>query len=112
MSLLANFGDGNLTRMVADQQQYLDPLRQYILDHFGQNGLYAAYFLIGVIVLAVVYKLIKLSFELVFFVAIPAAVSAFVLTYVLPYSFFYLLPATTALFTLGLVIRVVGFSRS
>lgn len=112
MSLLANIGEKGLAQAAAAQQQYFDPARQYILDHFGQNGLYAAYFLAGVIVLVVIYKLIKLSFELVFFVAIPSVLSAFVLAYVLPYSFFYLLPATTALFTLGLVIRVVGFSRN
>jgi hypothetical protein len=111
MSLLTEIGEKGLAQAAAAQQQYLDPVRQYILDHFGQNGLYAAYFVAGVIVLAVVYRLIKLSFELVFFLAIPSVLSAFVLTYVLPYSFFYLLPATTALFTLGLVIRMVGFSR-
>lgn len=111
MSLLANLDVGSLAQAVASQQRYIDPARQFILDHFGQNGLYAAYFLVGVIVLLAVYKLIKLSLELVFFVAIPSALTAFVLSYVLPYSFFYLLPATTALFTLGLVIRMVAFSR-
>jgi hypothetical protein len=112
MSLLADIGDKGLAQAAVAQQQYFDPARQFILDHFGQNGLYVAYLLVGVIVLAIIYKLMKLSFELVFFVALPSALSAFVLTYVLPYSFFYLLPATTALFTLGLVIRMVGFSRS
>lgn len=111
MSLFASLGESGLAQAVANQQQYVDPIRQFILDNFGQNGLYAAYFLVGVITLLAVYKLIKLSIELVFFIAIPAALTAFVLSYVLPYSFFYLLPATTALFTLGLVIRMVAFSR-
>ncbi len=111
MSFLGNLTSDNLQQAVAQNQQYLDPIRQYILDHFGQNGLTVAYILVGAIALLVVWKLIKLSFELIFFVAIPSVLAAVILSSLLPYSFFYLLPATTALFTLGLIFRTVAAAR-
>ena len=111
MNLLATIQSGDIARAVSEHQQVLDPIRQFIVDHFGQTGLYAAYLLAAAIVLLLVYKLVRFSFELVFFVALPSLLAAFVLTFFLPYSFFYLLPATVALFTLGLVLRSVAFSK-
>ena len=67
--------------------------------------------LVAAIVVLIFYKLIKLSFEIIFFVVLPSVLSAFILTFVLPYNFFYLLPATAAVFTLGLVLRTVGLSK-
>ncbi|MCP4565961.1 MAG: hypothetical protein GY841_00100 [FCB group bacterium] len=111
MSFLPNVQAGEITRALAENQQVLDPIRQLIFDNFGQNGLYAAYLLVAAIGALIVFKLIKTCFEIIFFVALPSVLSAFVLTFFLPYSFFYLLPATTALFTLGLVLRTVTFSK-
>lgn len=111
MSLLAQIQTGDIAQTVAAQAQHLDPLRQFIFDHFGQTGLYAAYMLAAAIVLLLVYKLIKFSFQIMFFVALPSLLSAFVLTFFLPYSFVYLLPATVAVFTLGMVLRSVAFSK-
>jgi hypothetical protein len=111
MDLMASFQTVEIARTVAEHQQALDPIRQYIFDNFGQTGLYAAYLLLGAAVLLLAYKLIKFSFELIFFVALPSVLAAFVLTFFLPYSFVYILPATVALFTLGLVLRSVAFSK-
>ncbi len=111
MGLLANIQIGDIGRTLADNQAFLDPVRQFIVAHFGQNGLYAAYLLTAAIVVMLLYKLVKLSFEIIFFVILPAAISAFVLTFVMPYSFVYLLPATAALFTMGLVLRTVGLAK-
>jgi len=111
MDLLANIKVGDITRTLAEQQQALDPVRQLILDHFGQAGLYAAYLLVAAIVLLLAYKLVKFSFQLVFLVALPAALAAFIGTFFLPYSFVYMLPPTVALFTMGLVLRSVAFSK-
>lgn len=111
MSILANIQGSEIAKTVTENQAMLDPIRQFIVDHFGQTGLYAAYLLAGAIVLLVVYKLVKFSFEIIFLVALPSVLAAFVLTFFLPYSFFYLLPATVALFTLGLVLRNVAFSK-
>jgi len=111
MNILASFQTGEIAQTVGEHRQALDPIRQFIVDHFGQNGLYAAYLIAAVIVGLLVYKLIKLSFELIFLVVLPAVVASFVLTMVLPYSFFYLLPATAAVFTMGLVVKHVAFSK-
>ena len=111
MSILASMQTGNISRAVAEQTQALDPIRQFILDHFGQNGLYVAYLLAAALAALVIYKVIKLSFELLLLVILPSVIAAFVLTYVLPYSFYYLLPATAAVFTLGLVVRHVAFAK-
>ena len=111
MSFLASIQSEIIGQKVAENRDLLDPLRQLILDNFGQNGLYVAYLLVAVIAGLIVYKLIKLSFDLIFFVALPSVVSAFILAIFLPYSFFYLLPITAALFTLGLVMKNVGFSK-
>ncbi len=111
MSFLTNIQTGDIARAVSEHGQALDPIRQFIFDHFGQTGLYAAYMLAAAIILLVIYKLVKLSFELLFFIALPSVLAAFVLTFFLPFSFFYLLPATVAVFTLGLVMKNVAFSK-
>ncbi len=111
MSFLAKVQSEIITQQVGQHIDRLDPIRQFIVDTFGQNGLYAAYLIVAVLVGLILYKLVKLSFDLLFFVALPALVSAFILALFLPYSFFYLLPVTAALFTLGLVMKNVGFSK-
>lgn len=111
MNVLSNIQSGDIAKAVTEHQQALDPLRQLIVEHFGQTGLYAAYLLAAAIVLLLIYKLIKFSFELIFFMVLPSVLAAFVLTFVLPYGFSYLLPATVAVFTLGLVMKNVAFSK-
>jgi len=111
MSILANMNTGEIARTVTEHRAVLDPIRQFIFDNFGQTGLYAAYLLAAAIVLLLAYKLIRFSFHLVFFVALPSVLAAFILTFFLPYSFVYMLPATVAVFTLGLVLRSVAFSK-
>ena len=111
MNFLVNLHRMDVGQTYSDAEGLLAPAKQFILDHFGQNGLYAAYALGVAIILIILYKLVKVGFEVVFFVAIPSVLAAFVLTFVLPYNFIYLLPATTALFTLGLVLRTVAFAK-
>ncbi len=111
MSLLSNLNSNVITEKVAEHQEMLDPLRQFIVDNFGQNGLYAVYFVLAAVAVLILYKLVKLSFDVVFFVALPASATAFILSLFLEYNFFYLLPVTAGLFTLGLVIKSVGTSK-
>ncbi|MCK5124799.1 MAG: hypothetical protein KAR42_00945 [candidate division Zixibacteria bacterium] len=111
MSIISNMQAEIFKQQVAEHQALLDPIRQFIFDNFGQNGLYATYLIVAVLAGLIIYKLIKLSFDVIFFVALPAAVSAFILALFLPYNFFYLLPVTAALFTLGLVMKNVGFAK-
>lgn len=111
MNFLTNIQSSDIARAIAGHREALDPIRQFIVENFGQNGLYAAYLLAAAIVILLLYKLVKFSFELIFFVGLPSVLAAFVLTFALPYSFFYLLPATVAVFTMGLVLRSVAFSK-
>ena len=111
MNLLPNMQAGEITRVISENQGMLDSIRQFIFDNFGQNGLYAAYLLAAAIVALLLYLAVRTFFHVIFMVALPSVLAAFVLSFFLPYSFFYLLPATTALFTLGLVLRTVAFSK-
>ncbi len=108
MAILANIPGSEMVQSLATNQDLLIPIKQIILDNFGQNGLYAAYLLAIALVILILHKLVKLGFQLIFMVVLPAVISAFVLDIFMPYDFFYLLPVTTALFTLGLVLRNVG----
>ena len=109
--MFAQLQNTDIARAVAEKQGFLEPIRQFIIEHFGQNGLYATYILIGGAVLILALKLIRFTFDLVLLVILPSVISAFVLTFVLPYSFYYLLPATASLFTLGLILKTVAFSK-
>lgn len=111
MNFLTSIQTGEIARTVTEHGQALDPIRQFIVDHFGQTGLYAAYLLAAAIILLLIYKLVKLSFELIFFIVLPSLLAAYILSFFLPYSFFYLLPVTVAVFTLGLVMKNVAFSK-
>lgn len=110
MAIFANI-KGEVVQSIAANQDMLIPIKQIILDNFGQNGLYAAYLLAIALIVLLLHKLVKLGFQVIFLVVLPAVISAFVLDIFLPYDFFYLLPVTTALFTLGLVLRNVGLSK-
>lgn len=112
MSLMTGVQNINLRDTAASGKGIFDSVQQFIINHFGQNGLYAAYLLGAAVGALLVYKILKLSFEVILFVVLPSAISAFVLTYVLPYDFSHLLPATAALFTLGLVLRHVVFAKA
>jgi hypothetical protein len=111
MDFLTSIQSSEIAKKVAEHGQALDPIRQFIVDHFGQTGLNVAYILAAAIVLLLAYRLIKLSFELIFFIALPSVLAAFVLSLFLPYNFFYMLPVTVAVFTLGLVMKNVAFSK-
>jgi len=111
MSLLSSVQTDAIVRKAGEYQGLLESVRQYILDHFGQNGLYAAYFLAAAVAALILYKLVKLSFDLLFFVGLPSAAVSFILSLFLPYSFFHLLPITSAVLMLGLIIKNVGLSK-
>ncbi len=112
MNFLTTAQQVDINRAVAENQSLLQPIKQFILDHFGQNGLYAAYLLVAALIVLLVWQLIRFSFQVILFIVLPSAISSFGLSLVLPYDFFYLLPATTALFTLGLILRTVAFNKA
>ena len=74
----------------------LGSAKQLIVQHFGENGLIAAYIVLAVLILFIVSRLAKLTFSALKYLVVPALVLAFVGSMVLPYSFAMLLPVTVA----------------
>jgi len=91
--------------------QFTDPnglfmaARLFIEEKFGTPGLIAAGILLAVIIMVIISKVVKLSFDIVRFVIIPSVAVTFIGTYFLPYSFVYILPVTVAFFSIVLIIK-------
>ncbi len=85
--------------------QYFESARAFIVEHFGESGLYAAYITTAAIVVFVLSKLFKISFSILKLVVVPSVALAFVATFFLPYNFFYFLPVTVSLFSVLLLFR-------
>lgn len=83
----------------------LSGAEQFVLQHFGQTGVYAAYIALGAIGLYIISRLIKMSFAVLKFVVAPSVALAFVGSLFLPFSFFYLLPVTVSLSSVFLLFR-------
>jgi hypothetical protein len=79
--------------------------RGYILDHFGNSGLIAAYVLLAVLGFVVVYRLVKITIAAIKYVVIPAVVLALLATMILPYPFATVLPVTVTGCSLVLLIK-------
>lgn len=80
-------------------------VQQLIVEHFGQNGLYASYIALAAVILFVVSKLAKLTFSTVKYLVIPSLVLAFAGSFFIPYSFMALLPVTVTVCSLFLLFR-------
>lgn len=78
---------------------------KFILDHFGQNGLYAAYIAGAVIILFVISRLAKLGFSAVKYLVIPSVALAFIASFFLPYSFAAALPVSVTVCSLFLLFK-------
>ncbi len=79
--------------------------RAYILDHFGSNGLIAAYVVLGVIGFLLIYRLVKITISAIKYVVIPSVVLAFLVTMISPYPFSSILPVTVTACSLILLIK-------
>ncbi|MBD3258978.1 hypothetical protein GF377_11135 [candidate division GN15 bacterium] len=100
-------------RRVADQasvkaEEYsgvLGTAQGWILDNFGQNGLYAAYIGAAVVILFLVAKLAKLTFSAVKYLVIPALALAFLASLFTPFSFAAALPISVTVCSLFLLFK-------
>jgi hypothetical protein len=68
--------------------------RGWILETFGQNGLYAAYLVGLALGLYAVMQIARMTFAAVKYLILPGVALALVGSFVSPYSFFFLLPIT------------------
>jgi hypothetical protein len=109
----------NDLRLIGQLQQYADQASQkaheysgvlasaraYIVEHFGSNGLIAAYIVLAVILLVVITKLAKLTFSALKYLVIPSVGLAFIASLVLPYSFATALPVTVTVCSMFLLFK-------
>ncbi len=93
------------TTTVEEYSGALGSVKSFIVEHFGQHGLIAAYLVVTVIILLVVSKLAKITFSTLKYLVIPAVGLAFLTTLFLPYSFVAVLPVTVTLCSLFLLFR-------
>ena len=80
-------------------------VKELIVEHFGQNGLIAAYIVVAVLILVIVSRFAKITFATIKYLIIPAVALAALGAFVLPYSFFMLLPVTVTACSLLLLFR-------
>jgi hypothetical protein len=83
----------------------LTNIKLYIEGQFGTPGLIAAGLLLAGIVGLILSKTLKLSFDIVRYVAVPSVAITFIATYFLPFSFVYILPVTVAFFSIVLLVK-------
>jgi len=79
--------------------------RSFVEERFGTPGLIAAGILLVSIFGLLVSKAVKISFDIVRYVAVPSVAVSFVATYFLPLSFVYILPVTVAFFSIFLIVK-------
>ena len=83
----------------------LGSIKALILEYFGPNGLTAAYVVVAVVVLVIVWRLTKITFATLKFLVVPAIALAVLGSFVLPYSFVILLPMTMVGCSLILLVK-------
>lgn len=80
-------------------------IKGMIVSNFGENGLIAAYIGVAAFLLFIISRLAKITFSTLKYMVIPAVALAFVGSFLLPYSFFALLPVTVTASSLFLLFR-------
>lgn len=80
-------------------------LQQWILDQFGQNGLYAAYFVGLVLGVFLTIQIVRITFATLKYLVLPGVGLALIGSLILPYSFFFLLPITMSACSLILLFK-------
>lgn len=65
----------------------------------GMTGALAVYLTLGTLAVLVLWRMVRLSFDVIRCVAIPALVVAFIGAWLMPFSFYHILPVSAALFS-------------
>ena len=76
-----------------------------IQSHFGTPGVIAAAILGLSVVGIIAAKLLRIAFDILRYVVVPAAGITFIATLFLPFSYVTILPAAVALFSIILILR-------
>ena len=93
------------SQKVDEYSGVIGSVQNVIVEHFGQNGLYAAYIFLSVFILFIAAKLAKITFSTVKYVVVPSVALAFVGSLFIPWSFPALLPITVTFCSLFLLFK-------
>ena len=107
-NIVANAGDfieGAIKRADIIPVAMFDDAHSYIFENFGQEGIYAAYIVLASVIVYVLAKALNISFTVVKIFIIPSLATAFIASLLLPFSFFYILPITASIFSIGLLMK-------
>jgi hypothetical protein len=85
--------------------EHILTLHGWLVSHFGLMATMAIYLTAGMILTLVIWRMVKLSFDILRCVVIPATALALVAAWVLPFSFYHILPVSAALFSGILLLR-------
>ena len=89
----------------ADVSAAVMTAQQWILAHFGENGLYAAGIVAAALGIFLIMQVIRITFAAVKYLVVPGVGLALIGSLVLPYSFFFLLPITMSACSLLLIFK-------
>ncbi|PKK82413.1 MAG: hypothetical protein CVT49_13830 [candidate division Zixibacteria bacterium HGW-Zixibacteria-1] len=95
----------NVMAQFSDPSGLFITTRTFIQDRFGTPGLIAAAILLVSIAGMILSKAVKMSFDILRYVVIPAVAVTFIGTYFLPLSFVYIFPVTVAFFSIVLIVK-------
>jgi hypothetical protein len=80
-------------------------LKNWILLHFGSNGLIAALIISGVLLFYLIIQIVRLAIATLKYLVLPAIALAFLATLILPVSFYAALPVTAVLCSIFLIFK-------
>lgn len=83
----------------------LEPIKAQIVEHFGQNGLYATYIVLAALLLFMIMAITRVAFSALKYLVIPAVALAFVGSLLTSYNFVSLLPVTVAASSVFLLVK-------
>lgn len=93
------------TQRAGDFSGNLESGQSWIVDTFGQNGLYAAYVVLAALGLFLLTRLAKMTFSALKYLVVPGVGLALIGSFVLPYSFVMILPVTVVACSLLLLFK-------
>ncbi len=76
-----------------------------LVASLGMTATLALYLTVGILGMLALWRMVKLSFDILRCVVIPAVALAFVGAWLLPFSFYHVLPVTAAIFSGILLIK-------
>ena len=93
------------SQKVDEYSGVLGSTRELIVEHFGENGLIAAYIALAILALFLISRLMKIGISALKYLVIPSLALAALATFVTPFSFFVALPVTVTVCSLVLLFK-------